>query len=331
MGVTALGLTGATAAILGAAEVGAGTSLITGVMGADAQKNAAETYAASANNAADIEWAMYRQNRQDALPWLTAGANALGQISSGLQPGGKWSDFNYSGNVPTLSPFTANEFSFNANDLYADPSYAWRKSEALDAIKAASSAAGNFGSGNMATAMMGAASNMASTEYANAWSRDYNVYSDDWKRDYTVYSDDWTRKYAMYQDDYVKQYSKWMDTYNLLTGVSGGGQVTASNLGQMGTNVASSVSDLVSSTGKTTAASITGSANAWGNALTGATNQVTSGVGTYLNLLQQEKLLSALGYGGGSSYAPTNSTNNFSNPATGYGDWSTARIAYPSY
>lgn len=70
---------GTTAAILGAAALGVGGSLITGAMGANAANQAATTQAAASDRVLQLSDAQYQQQRKDAEPWLAAGREALDQ------------------------------------------------------------------------------------------------------------------------------------------------------------------------------------------------------------------------------------------------------------
>jgi hypothetical protein len=79
---------GTTAAIIGAAAIGAGSSVASGVLankGANAQAKAATESAKMAN---DTEWKMYNQNRTDLAPWRNSGQTALNELNylMGLAP-----------------------------------------------------------------------------------------------------------------------------------------------------------------------------------------------------------------------------------------------------
>jgi hypothetical protein len=72
-----------------------GGSLISGVMGANAARGAADTQAGAARDAAaaqlqasreanDLQWRMYQQGQQNQAPYLQAGGTALAALQSGL-------------------------------------------------------------------------------------------------------------------------------------------------------------------------------------------------------------------------------------------------------
>ena len=66
---------GAETAIIGGA-LGLGSALI----GAEGASDAASTQAAAANQAAQLQWQMYQQQRQDMAPWTQAGAGAVNAL-----------------------------------------------------------------------------------------------------------------------------------------------------------------------------------------------------------------------------------------------------------
>ena len=60
----------------------AGGSLLGGLMGSNASSDAAEAEADAQRYAADLQRYMYDQNRQDYMPYMGTGGNALAQIAS---------------------------------------------------------------------------------------------------------------------------------------------------------------------------------------------------------------------------------------------------------
>lgn len=75
---------GTTAAILGAAALGVGGSLITGAMGSSAATKAANTQAAASDRTLALSDAQFQQSRKDMLPWLETGRAALAQLAGEL-------------------------------------------------------------------------------------------------------------------------------------------------------------------------------------------------------------------------------------------------------
>lgn len=92
---------GTTAAILGAAAIGAGGSLISGFMGSSAATQASQTQAQATDKATALQAATLEQARNDSMPWMKAGADALAQYQGelGLSKTGV-------GGTPFVSQFT---------------------------------------------------------------------------------------------------------------------------------------------------------------------------------------------------------------------------------
>lgn len=67
-----------------AALLGAGASIISGLFGANASTQAANTQAAASDKALQLQASEYAQARSDAQPWLTAGNTALQQYMGEL-------------------------------------------------------------------------------------------------------------------------------------------------------------------------------------------------------------------------------------------------------
>lgn len=158
------------------------------------------------------------------------------------------------------------------------------------ALQQSAAAKGNLLTGGTAEALNGYAQNLASTGYQNAYNNAYNTYSSN---------------YNQYENGQA-------NTYNRLASLAGMGQTTASQLGTLGANEASSVSNNLTSTaaqmGQDTqnaaaanASGVVGSANAWNGALGNASSSASN-----LALLQQLT-------GGSNSYGslPNYQPNNY--------------------
>lgn len=75
---------GTTAALIGAAVIGAGASVAAGSMGASAAKSASNTQAAAADRATQLQSDIYQQNRADSAPWRETGSNALKMLADAI-------------------------------------------------------------------------------------------------------------------------------------------------------------------------------------------------------------------------------------------------------
>jgi hypothetical protein len=58
----------------------AGAAVVGGVIASQGQQSAADTMAGSAENATQLQWAQYQQQRADLAPWTQAGAGAINAL-----------------------------------------------------------------------------------------------------------------------------------------------------------------------------------------------------------------------------------------------------------
>lgn len=140
------------------------TGLIGAKIGADASKSAAKTQAKSAKNANKLIWDMYQQSRDDSMPWLTTGKDALGKLSDLTKDG---SDYMRG---------------FNLSDFQADPGYQFRMDEGQKALERSAAANGNLNSGATLKALSRYGQDYASNEYNNAYNRWNNDHATTWNR-----------------------------------------------------------------------------------------------------------------------------------------------------
>ena len=169
-------------------------------------------------------------------------------------------------------------------EVEMDPGYQFGLSQSLDAIRAKMGSLGLSGSGNMGKALI---------DYANDAAT----------------------------GDYQQAYNNWMQgknmLYNRLAGLSGTGQVTAGELGNMGQNNANAISGLWSQYGNAAASGVPN----YSGAFQSLNNNLVSGLGTYLNWQQQQNMLNNMqsmyggfnntgymsgGYGGDTNLGTTN-------------------------
>jgi hypothetical protein len=128
-------------ALLGAGEISSAT------------KDAAALASGSADRSIALQKQMYEQNQANLAPYLAAGRNALGRITTGMTPGGEFSK------------------SFSMDDFTADPGYGFRMSEGLKAMDRNAAARGGLISGAALKAGTRYGQDMASQEYTNAFNR----------------------------------------------------------------------------------------------------------------------------------------------------------------
>lgn len=142
--------------------MGTATKIVNNITGRSAEKaysDAADIQSDATKYAADLAYKQYRESKETLSPWVTAGSNALTNLSSALRKGGRLYD----------TSFTASDF-----EKFKDPSYEWRLKQGQNALASQAAAAGNYGSGNMGTALVDYGQNAAAQEYSNAYNRYMN-------------------------------------------------------------------------------------------------------------------------------------------------------------
>jgi hypothetical protein len=130
----------------------AGATLVTGYMGAQAARGAAQTQADAAAYAAEQERAMYEQSREDLAPYREQGYTALKDIEK-------------------MKPFLTAQFGPEQFGQYLDPSMAFRQKIGTQATERMANVGGGAISGNTLRALTDYGQNLASTEYGNAFGR----------------------------------------------------------------------------------------------------------------------------------------------------------------
>jgi hypothetical protein len=126
----------------------AGAVVVSSAIGSSAAKSAANTQAAAARDAASLQNEQFQQTRQDQMPWLKAGEQALNK----------------------LIPLTDYQ-KFGMDQFQQDPGYAFRLSEGRKALAHQAGARGGLISGQTLKGMQDYAQGAASNEYQNAFNR----------------------------------------------------------------------------------------------------------------------------------------------------------------
>ncbi len=227
--------------------------LASAYMGSQASKSAAQTQADAANNATAANNAALEKQLAASQPWRTAGETAVNQLSTMTQPGGA----------------ATKEFNYGPFNYSADPGYAFRLKEGMNAMNATAAARGGLISGNAIKAGQTYGQEMGTQEYANAFNR------------------------------YLTNYSNAQNTFQLnrnnllqpLQFLSGQGQAASANqASNIGAN-ASNNAALSTGAANATAAGQVGSANAYTGAL-------STGIGQYqLNNLINKTAYATPNYG----------------------------------
>ena len=140
-------------AVLGAAAIGAGSSIISGNKAASAQTRAADQSSALQREQNAEARRQYDQNRTDLTPYREAGYRSLAQLTAGTAPG---AEFNRN---------------FTMADFQKDPGYEFRQGEGQKGVERSAAARGGVLSGGAMKAIARYNSDFASGEYGAAYNR----------------------------------------------------------------------------------------------------------------------------------------------------------------
>lgn len=219
------------------AAIGIGTSLIGGIMGSRAAGKAAREQAARAEQAR----ALIEKNQNAALDftkgvWSGTQENFDPYLQLGEKGAGQLSSF-------LDSPFKAPTI----EDVRNTPGYQFQLEQGIGALDKSAAARGNLFSGTQGTELEKFAGGLADTTYGEAYNR------------------------AM---------QEYMNRYGILRDVTGMGLGAAGTEGQLGLGTSGQVGDInrwgaedqaqqINNIGAARASGYIGSANAWGNAISG--------------------------------------------------------------
>lgn len=127
----------------------AGAVVGSSLIGASASRSAAGAQAAAADRAAQLQNEQYYQTREDQMPWLKAGEQALNKL------------------VPLATEYTP----FGMSQFQADPGYGFRMSEGMKALERSAAARGGLLSGATLKGIQRFGQDLGSQEYQNAFNR----------------------------------------------------------------------------------------------------------------------------------------------------------------
>lgn len=150
-------------AFITAALVGAGGSLLGGLLGANAADKAADTQAAAANKATKLQKEMWLKQLELQKPFYEAGLTGQNALLQYLGLGGDKTAANYGAG---MKPFTG-------ADLASEPGYQFRLGEGVNALNKQAAARGGLMSGSALKAAERYGQDYASGEYNNAFNRYY--------------------------------------------------------------------------------------------------------------------------------------------------------------
>jgi hypothetical protein len=198
------------------------------------------------------KWALSKQ-LETQQPWVEAGQNALTKQTA------------MAGNLPDLSTGAYQQSDYDK----------WVTQQGINALSASGAAAGNYGSGNLGTALTQYGQNQAGSQY---------------------------------QQWYNNTLGEYLSKYNQYAGISGTGQVTAQNVSANYGNSASGISSALNANASAQGQAAMTRGNALSNAFTTSGNQGMSALGQYLQYNWNDQLANAIknaGSGGSTPGYPT--------------------------
>ena len=243
-----------------------------GYMASQASKSAANTQAAAADRATQAQQEALAQQMELQKPFTEAGTTAVNQLSAMTQPGGA----------------ATKEFAYSPFSYQADPGYAFRLKEGMNAMNATAAARGGLISGNALKAGQVYGQEMGSQEYQNSFNR-------------------YLQNYANAQNTFQLNRNNLLDPLKFLT-----------NIGQAG---ASNQAANVGSFGSSQAANTIGAANAQAAGQVGSANAINTAIGQGIGAYQMNQLINRSAYNqpsssynyygaNGGNYGPTESGGN---------------------
>jgi hypothetical protein len=238
-------MSGVATAIVGGAVVG-------GYLTSSASKSAAQTQANAADRATAAQQEALAQQMELQKPFTEAGTTAVNQLSAMTQPGGA----------------ATKEFAYGPFSYQADPGYAFRLKEGMNAMNATAAARGGLISGNALKAGQVYGQEMGSQEYQNSFNR-------------------YLQNYANAQNTFQLNRNNLLDPLKFLT-----------NIGQAG---ASNQAANVGSFGNSQAANTIGAANATAAGQVGSANAISNAIGQGIGGYQMNQLINRSAYNSPSS------------------------------
>ena len=224
---------------------------------ADAAMQAAQLQHQDAQDALNFQKQEYADQQKNIAPWLQAGQGAITSLSDMLN-NGTFKDWTGQFQAPT--DVTEQN----------DPGYQFRLAQGQKALERSAAARGNLLTGGTAQAEQRYGQDYASNEYQNVYNRSLQ----------------------QYQLGYNQFEQNQANKFNRYASVAGLGQTAAGQLSQAGQSASNNVSNIMLGSGaqigsdlQNAAAARASSYNAFGNAIGGATNN-----------LSQLYLLKQLGY-----------------------------------
>jgi len=248
-------------------------------MQSDAAQSAADTQAAAANNAAQVQQNMFNTQNAQLAPNRATGYSGLNQIASMLP--GTQQTYDAQGNpigTQTGTGYLTQQFptyqNFTNADLNAQlaPNYQWQLGQGQQATNAQNNATGGLIGGNALKGLQDYTQNFAGNAYQNA----LNNYM------------------SQQQLGFNQNQTQRGNIYNTLASIAGLGQTAQNTSAQLSANTANSIGQLG-----------VGAANAQAAGQIGSANAITGALGNAGNVYSLSNILNSGNqtYGSGTSNA----------------------------
>lgn len=245
-GVSAAGALGGAALSSSASENAANTQ-------ATAAEQGQQLQAEEAQKALDFQEKEWSTQQQNEAPWLAAGKGAVGTLSGLTSTPGEG----------LLTPWTGTFTPPTLAEAEQYPGYQFQEQQGEQAIQNSAAGRGNLLSGNTLEALTKFGQDSATSDYNNVYNQQFQNY---------------LNSYNIFQNNQANE-------YNRLAGISGTGQTAVAQLGSEGQAASTNVGNIDLTTGAqqgqelnnaaaAEASGYVGSANAWGGALSGGTNNL---------------------------------------------------------
>jgi hypothetical protein len=219
----------------------AGASLVSGLIGADAAKSAANTQAQSAREALAYQKQQYEDIRKLSTGGRAAGASALNQL--GALGSGTYGMYDAEGNpigTGTGSGYLTQQYTPEEFAKGQDPGYQFRLQQGQEATNRMANMGGGMLSGNALKGQQDYTQGLASQEFGNAFNR-FQVGR--------------------------------QNIYNTLAGIAGIGQNSTNTAATAGGQAATAVGNTIQNLGAAQASGTVGAANAISGGMQNAGNQ----------------------------------------------------------
>lgn len=232
--------------MLTAGLISGGSSIFSGIMGANASGKASKQYIEALKQAQESLRGDESKGLANFQPYLNAGSNATGMLSDMMSRPGEG----------LLTPWTNTFKAPTAEEAAQTPGYQFQLQQGENALQ--NSAAGK---GNLLTGRTLADSNTFAQGLASS-----------------NYNDVFNHALEQYQSSYNTFLNNQNNTYSRLLGMSGQGLTAAGGAGNLISGIGGDIASLYSAQGSAAAGGTMGSANALSGMFSGLGNSATSGL-----------------------------------------------------